>query len=46
MSCRDSQEGLSLLTKPATAGDQEGETSTLSALDHLAVCLPRNLGDR
>lgn len=46
MSCRDSQEGLSLLTKPTTAGGQEEEASTLSALDHMAVCLPRNLGNR
>lgn len=46
MSCRDSQEGLTLLTKRTAAGDQEEETSTLRALGHVAVCLPRNLGDR
>lgn len=46
MSCRDSQEGQTLLTKCTTTGDREEESSSLSALDHVAVCLPRNLGDR
>lgn len=46
MSCRDSQEGQTLLTKCTATGDREEESSSLSALDHVAVCLPRNLGDR
>ena len=46
MSCRDSQEGQTLLTKCTAPGDREEESSSLSALDHLAFCLPRNLGDR